>query len=264
MASPVKERAHAAGLQVLQPESPRDAGFADALSAFAPDVGAVVAYGHLLPREVLAVPAKGFVNVHYSLLPRYRGAAPVQRAVMAGESETGVTTFLLEPTFDSGPILMVERVPVAPEDTAGTLMDRLAPIGATLLVRTLDGLASGRLIPQPQDETLATPAPKVMPEEGEIDWTRPAAELANLVRGLNPAPGAFTRYRGKRLKVWRAATTEGSGVPGSIVDLEEHRLRVAAGEGVLDLLEVQLEGSKRLETLEFLRGHRLETKEKLG
>lgn len=261
---PVKDRALAAGVPVLQPESARDAGLAESLAAHGPDVGAVVAYGNLLPHDLLAVPPKGFVNVHFSLLPRYRGAAPVQRAVMAGETETGVTTFLLEPTFDSGPILLAEREPIAPEDTAGTLMERLAPIGAGLLVRTLDGLAAGSLDPQPQDPSLATPAPKVKPEEGEIDWTRTAAELSNLVRGLNPAPGAFTTFRGRRLKVWRAAPIAGEGAPGTVVELGKDRMRVATADGILELLEVQLEGSKRLNTDAFLRGHRPDPGETLG
>ena len=266
VAPPVKERALAAGLPVLQPESPRGVGFAETLVGYDPDVGAVVAYGHLLPTDVLAVPKKGFVNVHFSLLPRYRGAAPVQRALMAGETETGVTTFLLEPTFDSGPILMVAREPIAPADTAGDLMGRLAPLGAELLVRTLDGLAAGTLKPQQQDDALATPAPKVKPEEGAIDWARPATELADLVRGLNPAPGAFTALKGRRLKVWRATPVQGStgGAPGAVVDLGKDRLAVGTGDGLLELLEVQLEGSKRLNADEFLRGHRPAPGEMLG
>jgi methionyl-tRNA formyltransferase len=262
--SPVKERALAGGLPVLQPESPQDPGFVGTLEGFAPDVGAVVAYGHLLPRETLVVPPRGFVNVHFSLLPRYRGAAPVQRAVMAGETVTGVSTFLLEPTFDSGPILMVQREPIAEEDTAGTLMERLTPVGADLLVRTLEGLVAGTLEPRPQDDALATPAPKIRREEAEIDWTRPASDLNNLVRGLNPAPGAFTIFRGKRLKIWRASAAPGAAMPGNIVDIGDGRLGVGTSDGVLELHDVQLEGSKRLKTDAFLRGHRPETGETLG
>jgi methionyl-tRNA formyltransferase len=263
---PVKVRALEVGVPVLQPETPREPGFAKDLAAFAPDVCAVVAYGHILPPEVLAVPPRGFVNVHFSLLPRYRGAAPVQRAVMAGESETGVTTFLLEPTIDTGPILAVATETIAPEDTAGTLMERLARVGARALVETLDALETGTLRPRPQDPAAATPAPKVQPEEGRIDWSRPAAEIANLVRGMNPAPGAYTTFRGKRLKVWRAAAHHGipGGTPGSVVDVGKERFGVATPDGVLEMLEVQLEGSKRLDAGAFIRGHRPERGEPLG
>jgi methionyl-tRNA formyltransferase len=265
---PAKERALAAGLPVLQPETPREPGFADALGSYAPDVCAVVAYGHILPSEVLAVPMRGFVNVHFSLLPRYRGAAPVQRAVMAGETETGVSTFLLEPTLDTGPILAVAREPIAPDDNAGTLMERLAALGARLLVETLDGLETGTLSPQTQDPLLATAAPKVKPEEGRIDWSRSAGQIANHVRGLNPAPGAYSAFRDKRLKIWRAQAQEGTRTgnppPGSVVDLGKDRFGVAAGDGVLELLEVQQEGNKRLDAGAFVRGHHPKIDEVLG
>ena len=264
--SPVKERGLDAGLPVLQPASPRDPGFAEELARFAPDVCAVVAYGHILPPDVLGVPTHGFVNVHFSLLPRYRGAAPVQRAVMAGELETGVTTFLLEPTLDTGPILSVAREQIAPDDTSGTLMERLAAVGARLLVETLDAMEAGTLTPHPQDAGLATPAPKIKPEEGLIDWTRPAREIANLVRGLNPAPGAYTTFRGKRLKVWRASPAGGpeKGQPASVLPSDEEAFVVGTGEGALALLEVQLEGGKRLAADDFVRGHAPKRSEVLG
>jgi len=261
---PVKERALAAGLPILQPEGPRDPGFAESLASYDPEVCTVVAYGHILPPDVLAVPTRGFVNVHFSLLPRYRGAAPVQRAVMAGETETGVTTFLLEPTLDTGPILMMAREPIVPHDTAGTLMQRLAVAGGRLLVETLDGLANATLRPQSQDARSATPAPKVRPEDGAIDWSASAAQIVNLVRGLNPAPGAYTTFRGKRLKVWRAAIVPGAAAPGEIVELGKDRFRVGARDGVVELLEVQLEGSKRLEADTFMRGHHPKPGEILG
>ena len=264
--SPAKERAVAAGMPVVQPASPREPGFAETLEGFAPDVCAVVAYGHILPPDVLAVPARGFVNVHFSLLPRYRGAAPVQRAVMAGETETGVTTFLLEPTLDTGPILLVARESIAPDDTSGTLMDRLARRGAILLIDTLDAIEAGTLSPQPQDPALATPAPKTTPGEGRIDWARPAKEIVDHIRGLNPSPGAYTSYRGKQLKIWKASARpdEGKGRPGAVVAGGKDGLAVATGDGVLDLREVQLEGSKRLAAEDFVRGHRLKNGEILG
>lgn len=264
--SPVKERALEAGLAVLQPASPRDAGFAEELARIAPDVCAVVAYGHILPPEVLAVPPRGFVNVHFSLLPRYRGAAPVQRAVMAGETETGVTTFLLEPTLDTGPILSVAPEPIAPDDTSATLMGRLAAAGARLLIETLDAMEAGTLHPLSQDPALATPAPKIKPEEGLIHWSRPAKEIADLVRGLNPAPGAYTSFRGKRLKVWRAAPVEATEAapPGSVLPSGKDAFVVATGDGGLALLEVQLEGGKRLAAADFVRGHAPKKSEILG
>ena len=262
---PVKERAERAGIPVMQPSSPREEGFAAELATFAPEACAVVAYGHILPPEVLSVPERGFVNVHFSLLPRYRGAAPVQRAIMAGESETGISTFLLEPTLDTGPVLLVAREPIHLDDTSGTLMERLAIVGARLLVETLDGIETGTLRPQPQDPGLASPAPKVRPEEGEIDWSKPATQIVNLVRGLNPAPGAYTTFRGRRLKVWRAAAVAGEqGTPGLILDAGKDRFAVAAGEGSIELIEVQLEGSKRLDADAFMHGHRLQRGETLG
>lgn len=268
--SMVKERALAAGVPVLQPETPREQGFAARLADLAPHACAVVAYGHILPPDVLAIPPHGFVNVHFSLLPRYRGAAPVQRALMAGDSETGVTTFRLEPTLDTGPILLVAREPIAPDDSSGVLMDRLARIGARLLVETLDGLEAGTLTPRSQENELASPAPKIKAEEGQIDWSRPAAEIVNLIRALDPAPGAFTTLGGKRLKAYRASVANRAGDPspkaraGTIVDIERDRVVVATGDGVLELLEVQQEGGKRVDAGAFLRGHRLRPGDVLG
>jgi methionyl-tRNA formyltransferase len=264
--SPVKVRAGEAGLPVLQPASPRDDGFASELSSHRPDVAAVVAYGHILPPDVLAVPPRGTVNVHFSLLPRYRGAAPVQRAIMAGETETGVTTFLLEPTLDTGPILLQAREPIRPDDSTGSLLERLAVIGARALVSTLDGLEAGSLQPVAQDPALASAAPKVLPEEGAIDWSRPATEIVNLIRAFDPAPGAFATFRGKRVKVWKArrAPDGEGGAPGSVVDAGKDSLVVAVGDGTVELLELQLEGAKRLRSADFLHGHRPTAGETFG
>ena len=254
-ASPVKVLAEERGLPVLQPASPKDEGFADALSVFEPQALAVVAYGHILPRAVLAIaPA---MNAHFSLLPRYRGAAPVQRALMDGVTETGVSVFMLEPTVDTGPVVGVERVDVGPGETAGELLERLAPIGARLLVSAIDDLERGTLQAIPQGDIDASPAPKIKPEEAEIDWTRPARDLANLVRALNPRPGAFTTAGGKRLIVWRAHPVDGSGSPGSVLSAGPG-LEIAAGEGALALEEVQLEGKRAMPAQEFVRGRHLE------
>jgi len=254
-ASPVKLLAEEHGLPILQPASPKDDGFVDALSVFEPHALAVVAYGHILPRAVLAIaPA---LNAHFSLLPRYRGAAPVQRALMDGVTETGVSVFMLEPTVDTGPIVAMERVGVASDETAGELLERLAPVGARLLVRAIDELEEGRLQAIPQTDLDASPAPKIKPEEAEIDWTRPARDLADLVRALNPRPGAFTTAGRKRLIVWRAHPVQGAGTPGAILSAGP-ALHVAAGEGALALDEVQLEGKRALPAEEFVRGRRLE------
>ncbi len=254
-ASPVKLLAEEHGIPVLQPASPKDDGFADALSVFEPQALAVVAYGHILPRAVLAIaPA---MNAHFSLLPRYRGAAPVQRALMDGVTETGVSVFMLEPTVDTGPVVAIERVDVGPDETAGELLERLAPIGARLLVRAFDDLQGGTLQAVPQSDLDASPAPKIQPEEAEIDWTRPARDLANLVRALNPRPGAFTTAGGKRLIVWRAHPVDGSGSPGTVLSAGS-TLDVATGEGALALDEVQLEGKRALPAEEFVRGRRVE------
>lgn len=252
IASPV---AAASGtLCVLKPESPKDQSCAGARPGLCPDCLAVVAYGHLPAREVReGAPA---INAHLTLLPRFRGAAPVQRAILAGERETGVTTFLLEPAMDAGPILLAERVEIEEDETAGELLGRLAPIGADLLVRSLDGVEDGSLEGTPQEASLATPAPKVRPEEAELDWTRPAVALARAVRAFNPAPGAWTTWNSKRLKIWRARPVfEAPGAPpGTVLGLET--LDVATGDGVLRLTEVQPEGAKRMPADAFLRGRR--------
>jgi methionyl-tRNA formyltransferase len=254
-ASPVKLLAEERGLPVLQPGSPKDEGFAEALSVFEPDALAVVAYGHILPLAVLAIaPA---MNAHFSLLPRYRGAAPVQRALMDGVTETGVSVFMLEPTVDTGPVVAVEGIAVGPDETAGELLERLAPIGARLLVRAIDDLERGTLQAVPQSDLDASPAPKIKPEEAEIDWVRPARDLANLVRALNPRPGAFTTAGGKRLIVWRARAVDGSGAPGTVLSAGP-ALEVAAGKGALALEQVQLEGKRALAAEEFVRGRRLD------
>ncbi|TML79713.1 MAG: methionyl-tRNA formyltransferase [Actinobacteria bacterium] len=254
-ASPVKDLAEEHGLPILQPASPKEEGFADALSVFEPNALAVVAYGHILPTSVLSVaPA---MNAHFSLLPAYRGAAPVQRALMDGATETGVSVFMLEPTVDTGPVVAVERVEVGPQETAGELLDRLAPIGARLLVGAIDELERGALEPIPQGEIDASPAPKLKPEEAEIDWKRSAGELANLVRALNPRPGAFTTAGGKRLIVWRARAVEGSGPSGTVLSAAPG-LVVATGRGGLSLDEVQLEGKRPMPIEEFVRGRRFE------
>lgn len=260
--SPVKAVALQHGLPVLQPASPKEDGFADALRALDPEVLVVVAYGHILPVAVLEVaPA---INAHFSVLPRYRGAAPVQRALMDGASETGVSVFLLEPSVDSGPVLRVATTPIEPDDDAGTLLDRLAPIGAALVLESLEALAAGERGVL-QDPALASPAPKIKPEEQIIDWTQPATVIANRIRGLSPKPGAYTLLDGKRFGIRRAhpLAVPAAGAPGS-ARRDGDALIVSTGEGELVLDAVQPEGKRVLEVSEFLRGARISGSIQLG
>jgi methionyl-tRNA formyltransferase len=256
-ASQVKRAAEQLRLDVRQPKSLR--AEADALRALAPDVIVVVAYGALLRPDVLEIPRSGCVNVHFSLLPRWRGAAPVERAILAGDSVTGVTTMLMDEGLDTGSMLLVEETPISPTDTSGTLRDRLAEIGAPLLIATLDGLESGTLEPTPQDESLATVAAKIDPNEAELDPRASAVELERKVRAFQPAPGAYVLFRGKRLKVSKAAVETGDGTPGTFVDgavqTTDRRLR---------LLEVQPEGKRRMTGAEFANGYRPRDGEPIG
>lgn len=251
---PVKETALDRGLAVLQPQKASDPGFAAALRDLAPDVCPVVAYGKILPPQILDIPPLGFINLHFSLLPAYRGAAPVQRAIVDGLDVTGVTIMRLTEGMDEGPVLAVAETPIGQDETAGELGARLAEIGAPLLAETLVKLESGDVDPREQDHARATYAPKISTAEAEIDWTRPSASVRNLIRGLNPMPGAWTTFRGTRLKVHEASQVEGSGEPGEVVDAE--RLIVATGEGLLRLDSVQPAGKRPMSGVEFARGAR--------
>lgn len=254
---PVKVRALSLGLPVLQPQHVREEGFMELVRGLAPDVVVVVAYGRILPPSFLRLPSHGCVNLHASLLPRYRGAAPIQRAIMNGEKETGVTTMLMDEGLDTGDILLQRRVPIHEADTAGSLHDRLAREGAELLLETLELLARGCLAPRPQDHRLATYASPLKPEDELIDWQRPARDLYNQVRALNPWPVARTWLEGRVFKVWRAAVSAfpppPEAQPGEVL-ASRQELVVATGAGCLALQEVQLEGGKRLPAEDFLRG----------
>lgn len=255
-ASPVKERASELGLEVLQPEKARDPELAEWLGRSDVDVAVVVAYGKILPAALLQIPPKGFVNVHFSLLPEYRGAAPVQRAVMEGRTETGVSIMVLTEGMDEGPVLAVASTPIAESDTSGTVGDRLSVVGAGLLVETLPAYLEGRLEPAEQDHEHATYAPKITTEEAAIDWNRPGAKILAHVRGLNPVPGAWTTLAGDRLKVWQARLAEGDPLAPGEVDARG-RLAVGTGAGTLELVEVQMRGKKRMSGEELARGLRL-------
>jgi methionyl-tRNA formyltransferase len=252
-ASPVKEAAAELGLPVFQPRTLREEG--ERLRGLAPDAVVVVAYGIILPAGVLAVPRLGCVNVHFSLLPRWRGAAPVARAILAGDERTGITTMLMDEGLDTGPILYREVVAIAPDDTTGTLTRRLAELAPGLVARSLEDLDTGRITPQPQEEAGATVAPKVEPEEAALDPRLGAAALERAVRAFDPFPGAHVGFRGRRLKVWKAAVRAGAGDPGTMVVADDGPA-LQTSDGRLLLAVVQPEGKRRMTGAEFVRGYR--------
>ena len=254
-APPVKRLAETRGVPVVQPPRLRDPGWDERFAAFEADVAVVVAFGQILPRAVLDVPRRGSINVHASLLPRYRGAAPIAWAIIRGERETGITTFLMDEGMDTGPILLQRAVPVAADETAGELAARLAELGAAVLVETLDRLDA--ITPARQDHAAATPAPRLRKEDGVLDWTRPAAELAARVRGLNPWPGAATQGLTGRLLVWRARALAGSGEPG-VLTRAGAALGIGTGAGLLEPTEVQPENRRVMPWTTFLNGARLD------
>lgn len=257
--SPVKARAIDAGLPVQQPTSAKDPALEAWLADQAVDVAVVVAYGKILPGSLLAVPREGFVNVHFSILPEYRGAAPVQRAVMDGKGETGVAIMVLTEGMDEGPVIAIERVPIEPGESAGDLGERLARIGASILPDALRGYVAGELEPVQQDHVAATYAPKITDAQAHIDWTAPLEEISNLVRGCDPNPGAWTTFRGKRLKVFRLEPAPaGVGVspaPGELIP--GPRLLAGTGSGVAVLTEVQPAGKRRMPGDDLARGLRV-------
>lgn len=260
-ASPVKQLAGARGIPVLQPERLNDPVFLAALGAYQPDLGVVAAYGKILPEEVLTLPRLGLVNVHASLLPRYRGAAPVHRAVMNGDRETGVTIMRVVKALDAGPMLATARRPIGPDETSEQVERDLADVGATLLVKTLDEVAAGTSTETPQDPRLASHAPRLTKEEGHIHWNEPATAIHNKVRGLYPWPHAYTFLDGIRLIVLKTTPESGSPAttshsPGTIVRAAGDELLVAAGdETVVRILELQPEGRRPMTAREFLAGH---------
>jgi methionyl-tRNA formyltransferase len=263
--SPVKTRALELGLPVVQPDKIKNnEEFRGQLAALQPEAIVVVGYGRIIPQWMIDLPRLGNINLHASLLPRYRGAAPIQWAIAMGETVTGVTTMRIDAGLDTGDILLQKETPIAPKDTAETLVPRLAAIGADLIVETLPGLAAGTVQPRPQDHSRATLAPILKREDGLVDFQRPAAEIVNRVRGFQPWPGAFTTFRGKQLHVWAAKPAVAPLPPGEI-NAEGDRLLVGCGENTaLELLEVQPEGKKRMAARDFVHGYRPKPGEKLG
>jgi methionyl-tRNA formyltransferase len=254
---PVKRRAEAAGLPVLQPGRLRDAGWPSCLRELGAEVAVVVAFGQILPRAVLDVPARGSINVHASLLPRYRGAAPIAWALIRGETTTGITTFVMDEGMDTGDVLLARATPIGPEETAGDLAARLATLGADVLIETLDGLAA--LAPVPQRHEEATLAPRLRKEDGHLDWGRSAVEVVNRIRGCNPWPGGVTRTPRGLLTVWQARALPGpaGGAPGTLVDREGTLVVAAGAEGAVLPVVVQPENRRTLAWADYLRGARL-------
>lgn len=264
--SAVKQAAADLGLPVLQPAKLKDPDFLAALRKWQADCYAVVAF-RILPAEVFGIPKYGTVNLHASLLPKYRGAAPIQWVLMHGEHTTGVTTFLIDRKVDTGDILMQKRVPIGPEEHAESLHDKLADQGADLLVRTMDLLEQGELEPQPQRGE-ASPAPKIRPEHCRINWSRDCDNIRNQIRALSPFPGAFTGRKGRRIKIFKAACSPSPAAvtrdPGTILSTAGDRILVQCGSGQLEILDLQLEGRKRMEASHFLRGNPLQPGERFS
>ncbi len=255
---PVKELALRAGKPVIQPTKMKDPAFLEALKAWQPEVIAVAAFGRILPPAILALPPKGCINVHGSLLPKYRGAAPIQWAIVNGERETGITTMLMDEGMDTGAMLLREPVPIDPADTSGTLAERLAQVGARLLIETLRRLKAGQLHPIAQDHSQATLAPIIKKEDGLIDWTASAQAIANRVRGFTPWPGAYTFAGPDRWTIWKAEPlTEAAppSAPGTIVRATKEAIVVCTGSGLLAVTLLQPAGGRRMATGEYLAGH---------
>jgi methionyl-tRNA formyltransferase len=253
VAPPVKVAALEAGLPVLQPARPVGDLFLAALKRLDPDLGVVVAYGHILRREVLDTPARGMINVHASLLPRFRGAAPIQHAILAGDRETGISIMRMEEGLDSGPVLHRVSTPIAEDETGGSLTSRLAGLGAAALVEALSLLSAGSVKPQPQDESRVTFAPKVSRDTARLDWTCDAGLVERQIRAFDPAPGAWTALDGAPVKLFGAMQAVGSGEPGTVLAASD-RLVVASGSGAVAVREVQPAGRNRLMVEEWVRG----------
>ncbi len=266
--SEVKEKAIELGLPVLQPVRARDPEFVEQIKAIAPDCIVVVAFGQILPKKLLDIPKYGCVNVHGSLLPKYRGAAPIQWAVIDGEPISGVTTMLMGEGLDTGDMLLKAETPISADETGGSLFDRLSQMGADLLIDTLTGLEAGTIVPEPQDhEKAGKYAVMLTKEMGRIDFTQDAAKIECLIRGLNPWPSAYTKWQNKTLKIWRAACvacTDTESQPGQILEVLKDGFIVKTGDAALKVLEVQFEGKKRMDAGAFLRGCRMQPGDILG
>jgi methionyl-tRNA formyltransferase len=265
VSSPIKQCALKLELPIIQPESVKNNDdFRAQLTGLKPDAIIVVGYGRIIPQWMLDLPPLGNINLHASLLPKYRGAAPIQWAIACGETVTGLTTMKIDAGLDTGDILLQQAIPIAPNDTAETLAPKLAAVGADLTVTTLRGLQNGNIHPRQQDQGQATLAPLLKKEDGLIDFSRPATEILNRMRGFQPWPGAYSKFRGKNLQVWKAAALARALLLPEL-KVEDDRLLVGCGQGTaIELLELQLEGKRRTSASEFIRGYRPQPGEKLS
>ena len=255
---PVKALAEQHGIPVLQPLKVRAAEAIEEIRACSPDLIVVIAFGQILPKALLDIPRYGCINVHASLLPRYRGAAPINWCIINGETETGITTMMMDVGLDTGDMLLKKRIPIFPEDTASTLHDRLSVLGAETMSATLDLLKEGKLTPEKQDDSLSCYAPMLKKELGEIRWDSSSSTIINLVRGVTPWPGAYTKIDNKVLKIHAARAGSATGAPGLILAAGRDGIEVACADGSIIIEEMQLEGKKRLKAAEFLAGCRIE------
>ncbi|QDP96760.1 methionyl-tRNA formyltransferase [Microlunatus elymi] len=262
--SPVAARAAEAGLEILRPERPRDADFVTRLTKLAPDCCPVVAYGALIPQRVIDIPEHGWVNLHFSLLPAWRGAAPVQHAIINGDQITGAATFSLVKEMDAGPVYRTVTDPIGATDTAGDLLHRLSLSGAQLLVQTLDGIEAGTLTPEPQPADGISLAPKITVDDARLDWTRPAIVVDRLIRGCTPAPGAWSSFRGDRFKINSATVDERDDLDPGELEITKKSVRVGTGAGSLILTQVQAQGKKPMQAADWARGVSFEPGERLG
>ena len=254
---PIKILSQQYGIPILQPEKLKTEEFFNELKSFNPDLICVTAYGKILPKNILELPPRGGINVHASLLPKYRGAAPINWAIINGEKNTGITTMLMDEGMDTGDILLQHEIPIDEEDTGETLSEKLSHIGAELLIQTIKLLKENKLSPIPQDHSKATYASMLKKEDGLIDWSKSAQEIRNLIRGTLPWPGAYTFLEGKNLKIYRAIVSLGQGKPGLVIISTRGTLRVATGAGAIDIHELQIEGGKRLPIEAFLSGRKI-------
>lgn len=269
--SPIKRIAVEESIPVFQPEKPRGVEFVETLRATEPDISVVVAYGHILPREAIELPRLGTLNVHASLLPEWRGAAPIQAAIRAGQTETGVTIMRMVPRLDAGPVLLQVPTPIAPDETYGELQLRLSELGALALIEALALIDIGEAVERPQDESGVTFAPKIEREDARIDWTEPAARIACAVRAFDPKPGAFTTLDGAEIKLYgaRGASFEiGEGhafpPPGTVLAIDDSGAVIACGDGVVRVTDAQPAGNRRLSVGELARGRRIRVGDRLG
>ena len=263
--SPVKQVALDAGIPIYQPEKVRSDDSIALVKEMSPDAIVVAAFGQIIPKAILDIPPLGSINVHASLLPKYRGAAPVHYALFNGETVTGVTTMLMDPGLDTGPILLQREVEILPEDNEGALEARLAEVGADLLIQTVELLEKGAITPRPQDDSQATHAPSVKKEECRIDWNQDSRTIVNRIRGCTPRPGAYAFFKDSMLRIWSAVVVkEGAGSPGEVIETSQEAILVKAGRGAVLLKEVQPENRKRMKAGDFARGYGITVGTKLS